>query len=449
MLGVNRTKALLLASVAGTAALAAATSANAGGFAVREQSAEFQGMSWAGNAAGGSLSSMFWNSAAAASRDGMNIESSTSILLPRAEVTIDKFSVGALLGGNAGPVGTSYKNAPATADGIAPTALVAATYGNYQVGNLYIGMAVNAPFGLTTEPNNYNYQGATLAQTSKLMAFNFNPTVAMKVMPGVTIGVGAQIQTAEGTFRFASGSPTPTVVPGTGATSSFEGNGWGFGATAGVIVEPMAGTSIGVGYRSQMTQEIDGLFTTAGGNVHGVANLELPDIVTVSIKQVVSPVMRLAGTFEWSNWSRFTALTITANEQGKSSLGTIGAGGTVATIPLSWSDGWMASIGGEYDLSRTLTVRAGFAYEKSPVDDPTKRAISIPDANRYWMSFGGSWRALENTTIDLAWSHVFIEDSTFDRNTTAPYATPTAFTNLQGSIKASLDIISLGVKTHW
>ena len=38
-----------------------------GGFAVREQSAEYQGMSFAGNAAaGGGLSGMFWNPAVAA-----------------------------------------------------------------------------------------------------------------------------------------------------------------------------------------------------------------------------------------------------------------------------------------------------------------------------------------------------------------------------------------------
>ena len=36
--------------------------ANAGGFGVREQSAYFEGMGYAGSAAGGDISSMFWNS---------------------------------------------------------------------------------------------------------------------------------------------------------------------------------------------------------------------------------------------------------------------------------------------------------------------------------------------------------------------------------------------------
>ena len=64
-------KKLRLLSGTATAALGvsvALTSATlAGGFAVREQSTEFRGMSFAGNAAaGGGLSGMYWNPAVAA-----------------------------------------------------------------------------------------------------------------------------------------------------------------------------------------------------------------------------------------------------------------------------------------------------------------------------------------------------------------------------------------------
>ena len=71
-------KSALLATVAVAALLAMSGTASAGGFAIREQSAEYQGMSFAGNAAGSSLSAMFWNSAATANLDGINTESSMS-----------------------------------------------------------------------------------------------------------------------------------------------------------------------------------------------------------------------------------------------------------------------------------------------------------------------------------------------------------------------------------
>lgn len=449
-------KAGLLAGVACTALFAAASGANAGGFAIREQSAEFQGMSFAGNAAGGSLSSMFWNSAAAAARDGTNFESSYSALMPRSEVTVDKVTVNptggpgfAALGGSDAAVAGAYALTPASADGIAPTALVAASYGNYQVSrDIYIGLGVNAPFGLTTEPNR-NYKASTLAETTRLIAFNFNPTVAWKIMPGVTIGAGAQIQTAEGTLRFLAGQPF------NGSFSDFEGNGWGFGATAGILIEPMAGTTFGVGYRSRMTQELEGYFHSeapGGNSIHAKANLELPDIVTVSLKQVVSPVMRVAGTFEWTNWSRFESLTLTATDGGRGPLNIglpVAAGTSVASIPQNWSNSWFISGGVEYDVTPTLTARAGYAYEKSPVDDPTKRSPGIPDADRHWVSLGATWKALANTSLDFAWSHVFIAEERFDRNTNAPDLVPSAYSNIQGTVKSSLDIVSVGLKTKF
>lgn len=447
-MAVGKSHALLLTAAA--AALFASTGiAAAGGFAVREQSAEFQGMSFAGNAAGGSLSSMFWNPAATASREGMNFESSYSILAPRVNVNVDHYNVGPGLGGNLGPIGTAYRFAPDDADGISPKALVGSTYGNYQLGNIYIGMGVNTPFGLTTEPNRPNYKGATLGETTKLVTMNFNPTIAMKVMPGVTVGAGLQAQTGEGTLRFAKGYPQ------SGTFVSFEGNGWAFGGTAGVTIEPMAGTTLGIGYRSRMSQELDGYIrdeSIGGNSIHAKTDLKLPDIVTVSLRQVVASNMRLNATFEWSKWSEFKDLTLTATEGGKGPLNLVfpvTSGASVASLPANWSDGYMVAVGGEYDMSPTVTVRAGFAYEKSPVDSPEKRLISIPDANRYWLSTGLTWRAFANMSFDLAYSHVFIEDSRFDRNTLAPVEVPSAYTNLQGSIKSSLDIISLGLKTRF
>ena len=61
-------------------ALGATDQANAGGFAVREQSSYFQGSGFAGTAAGGDISSMFWNSAAITTVPGSNAEASGTII---------------------------------------------------------------------------------------------------------------------------------------------------------------------------------------------------------------------------------------------------------------------------------------------------------------------------------------------------------------------------------
>src|SRR6516164_11763616 len=65
-------RAVFLTSGMTIAAVLGAGAASAGSFGVREQSAYFLGSSFAGSAAGGDISSMFWNSAATAARAGCN-----------------------------------------------------------------------------------------------------------------------------------------------------------------------------------------------------------------------------------------------------------------------------------------------------------------------------------------------------------------------------------------
>ena len=64
--------------------------AQAGGFAIREQSAQFQGSSFAGNAAGGGLSSMYWNPAALGQAGaGFSSESHYSVIFGQAVNTVE------------------------------------------------------------------------------------------------------------------------------------------------------------------------------------------------------------------------------------------------------------------------------------------------------------------------------------------------------------------------
>ncbi len=411
-------KSALMATTAAVALLATTGVASAGGFYIREQSAEFQGMSYAGGAAGGSLSSMFWNSAAAASRDGLNTETSMTVISANSKVTVTDVN----------PTNAFFQAASPESGDIGPPGFVGATYGNYQLTkNIYVGMAVNAPFGLKTDPTNPMYQGAVIAQKTELKTYNFNPTIAVRIAPWLTIGAGAQIQTADGTFRFASGIPQ-------GPTSKVEGNGWGFGGTAGIMIEASPTTQIGIGYRSQIDQDIDGHITLAVSPFTSIlqntkVTLNLPDAVTASIRQVVSPVMRLDGTFEWTNWSRFKNLTVT------------GAPAPLS-LPFDWSDGYFLSGGVEYDIYPTLTGRAGVGYEWSPVDSPEKRTPGFPDANRIWLSGGFSWQFTPTTTVDFAISHLFVDDSSFDR-------TSLSGVDVQGDVQSKVDIVSLGVRTHW
>jgi long-chain fatty acid transport protein len=390
-----------------------ATAASAGGFDIHEQSTVFLGSASAGSAAGGSLGSMFWNPAATAQFPGLNSESSYTLILPYGNVDIDKSPLG-----------------PGSSGNIGIDATTSASYGAYQFApDLWLGIAINSPFGLATKPDNTFYPGSVLGVTAKLLTVNANPTIAYRIAPGITVGAGVQMEWAQAKLQFRDGS---------GGIAQFGGTDWAFGGTAGITLEPTDGTTIGLGYRSQLTHDLEGTFhSPAIGpiNFPATTTLDLPDIVTLSLRQVMTPTTRLLGTVQWTNWSRFKNLPLDSS-------------GPDLTVQTNWSDGWFFSVGGEYDYTPLLTLRSGVAYEMSPIDDATGRLVQVPDNNRVWLSFGASYKWTEATTFDVGYSHIFVQDGGVNLETASGPGIP-ALGPFQGTSQASVDLVSVGMRTRW
>src|SRR6188472_440595 len=114
----------------------ATAQANAGAFAIREQSTYGQGASFAGIAAGGSLSSMFWNPATMTQFYGLQGETVVSGVMPSAKHSPTTGST--LL--PAGFGGT---------DDVAKDALVPSGYSSWQFSpDMWLGLSTNSGFGL-------------------------------------------------------------------------------------------------------------------------------------------------------------------------------------------------------------------------------------------------------------------------------------------------------------
>src|SRR5262245_23236489 len=161
-------------AVAAMTLMAGATGALAGGFEVREQSAYFQGMSFAGSAAGGSLSSMFWNPAAAGEAGaGLTMNSNYTLILPDSELTVDTLTSG---GAN-----ILSPAADRTVD-IGRDAIVPASYAAWRYDSRTVfALSINSQYGLGTEPDNPNWAGQFHSRTAKLFSVNATPTVSYDI----------------------------------------------------------------------------------------------------------------------------------------------------------------------------------------------------------------------------------------------------------------------------
>ncbi len=429
----------LLASSAAVSILLASTAAFAGGFHVREQSTEFQGMSFAGNAAaGGGLSGMFWNPAIAAYAPvGVYTESHMAGIFGHVDMN------GATFAAN----GTNL-NLPPDSGNIAKIAAVPSSYMSYRLSrDLVVAVSVNSPFGLVTEPSNRFWAGQTFARTSEIKTYNVTPTLAYRIMPSLAIGVGIQVEHITGRLKNASGVTQASL------NSVIEGDDTAFGFTAGISFTPTSTTSIGLGYRSSIDHTLEGSInipgsTAAGGLAASGASIKagttLPEIVTASFRQALTPQLSLLGTAEWMHWSRAEKLDIVCanNSGGNPVFCPAGNGQLVRSLDLGWHDSWFFSLGAEYAYSKALTLRGGMAYELSPIQNADERTLRTPDVDRIWASVGATYQWSDKMTFDLAYTHIFGLDGDIDR----VEGTGASALRFVGSVNSSVDIVSVSMK---
>lgn len=429
--------------------------ANAAGYAIREQSATGQGSSFAGMTAGeGGLSAMFYNPAALALAKAPAIEQHVALIVPHAELVSSSAST---VFGNPIP-GRSQQS------DVLPDIGVPAFYGAYPLAEGWtVGLALNAPFGLGSKYDE-DWSGRYHAVKSRLFSINATPTLAWRPASWLMLGGGVSTQYVHAELSNAldfgtigtmlqnrSGQTLPlTPIPGEqDGKSKVEGDDIGFGVVLGAIAEPVEGTRLGLSYRSQISHTIKGdadfdlgssgmgalvaaatgQFTPTGAR----ASLTTPSTVSLGFSQRLGERLTLLADLQWADWSQFDELRIAFDNPAQAA----------SVTTQNWQDSWFASLGTAYRLNKQWTLRAGAAFDGSPVPDKD-RTPRIPDGDRYWLSAGASWSPWPDWTFDVGYSHVFIEDTDLDLSASG---TGNAMRgNLQAAYESRVDIVAVAAR---
>lgn len=421
--------------VAGFVVAVLCSPAGAGGFAAREQSAEFQGMSFAGAAAsGGGLSGMFWNPAIVGfAPRGIQAEFHGAGIFGHTDVSGNLFAGGVNIG------------LPTDSGNLARSYFLPSGYVSFRgTENLVFAVSVNSPFRSEQRERNHFWAGQTAngARRFDIDTINITPTLAYQILPNLSVGFGVQIQSIKFDMRSASGV-TPTSLDLVTKAENTD-----YGITAGINWLPVPGTSVGLGYRSSIRHGLSGHISIPDSPVAPAAAgvpvrfaLATPDIVTLSVRHHLSERLKVLATVEWSHWHRLSAFDIVCanNAVPNAVFCPAGGGQLVRSVRLNWQDGWMFAGGLEYDYSPTTTVRTGIAYERSPIQSAEQRWLGGPDTDRLWASVGASYRWSNMLAFDIAYSHVFGvgngDISRFESGVT-----------FVGDVNAHVDIVSVSAK---
>ena len=399
-----------------------ALSSQAAGFALIEQSASGLGNAYAGMAArADDASAQFFNPASLSwLPTGKQIVLGGSAILPSAKLKDSSASsniTGAVAGNNGGDAGSLE---------LVPNFYFATDVSQ----DVKFGLGVSVPYGLTSEYNN-GWKGRYQALKSELLTININPAFSFKPSEQWSIGGGINLQYIKAELTNA----VDTRAIGADSYSKVSGDDLSWGFNLGVIYKPWQGTTLGASYRSHIKHSLDGdvrfkraspALATVLPNSDASADVSLPETVSLSLAQSLTDKLELLADVTWTNWSRFKELRVKFDSALDDNVTTT-----------KWDDTYRVSLGGNYRYSDRLTLRAGVAYDQTPIPDASHRTPRIPDADRTWFAVGASWKVDPSNTVDIGYAYLRLRDSTTNHSSEGAVRH-----NIQGEFNSHVNILS-------
>jgi long-chain fatty acid transport protein len=404
-----------------------ASPAFAAGFLVRENSAEAVATSYAGNGSRATgPDTVFSNPAGMTRLQADGFELGAAVILPSST-----FSGSARQATPSGPVPLAGNNGGDSGR----TAWVPNFYGVMRaLPDISIGIAITAPFGNSTEYDR-GWYGRYLGTKTAAVSADINPSIAWRINDTWSVGAGFSAQYLKLDVTQAINQTAIFGAPAPDAFLRFKAHDWAYGYNFGVLVD-LGGTRVGLTYRSNVDHRIEGTLDFSGnspllGLVNGPANAgaKLPSTTTLSVTSDVTQELTLSADVQYTHWSVFKEVTILSqnppfpNAQG-------------------YRDAWMIAVGGKYKLSERLALKAGIAFDETPVTS-RYRAVTLPDTNRYLLGMGAEVRLTDAITVEGAYGHSFAFNNP-NMNSSVNNTDPiTHSATLNGRYDINVDILAL------
>jgi long-chain fatty acid transport protein len=424
------------------------------GFSLFEQGASGQGVAYAGAAAvGEDASTIYFNPAAMTRLSGQQIVVAGHIIMPTSEYKDSGQST--LFDGSSltGP------NSDGGSTGFVPNLYWAAKLEN----DLHVGIGVNVPFGLATEYDD-GWVGRYHGLKSEITTININPSIAWKATDTVSLGFGLNFQYID--IELTNNIYSPAVcVNLSGACDTagdshlrLEGDDMSIGWNVGVLWDITQKDRLGVAYRSEVKHEVTGDATytmdddaalqgildatntaiapfTVFESTALTAAASMPETFSVSYVRDINDQWSLLADWTWTGWSHLDTVDIVL---------TGGAPGRDPSLDLAFANTNRFAVGAHYKPGNNWIFRGGLAYDESPVRSPELRSVRIPDNDRTWLSLGLGYAPSQSWSFDLAYSHLFVDDTDINN-----VSTSSSGATLVGTYDASVDILSAGVNFNF
>ena len=294
------------------------------------------------------------------------------------------------------------------------------------------GLSPNWRFGVTLGSYvggaiNYadDWYGRYFVQSSSLLTFALNPVLAYRVTNWLSLGAGATVMYGMLQQKTAINNALDNTF-GTGnfgdGQIKIEDTQWNVGGNAGVLVEPLEGTRLGVTYRSSIElpfedvpelKDVGPLLSTLLGAA-GLNNKKMDLSVTIPqevlfsfYQELFAKKLAIMGSVGWQDWSEFGEATVavSAEKLGKS-----------FALQTKFQDTWHYAIGAQYRIGQPWLLSLGFAYDTSPFSKTKYRPLALPLDRQYRYSAGLQYDWSQAVTVGIAYTFLDAGEAPVDRS---------------------------------
>src|SRR6185295_3314054 len=285
---------------------------------------------------------------------------------------------------------------------------------------LTYGLGLYAPFGLGLKwPQDSGFR--TVGIESQLTYLTFNPVLAWKLLPSLSVGGGITINYAAADLRSGLVWPNRPYDE-----FRFKGDGWDVGYNLGALWRVHEKVSIGASFRSSTEVNLEGhteyynraAFSSVPAfrkqRVSASAEVPFPLNAVFGISYRPTPKWNFEFNADYTDWSTMDTVTI-RQAKGFGSL-------LPKDIPsaLDWQPAWYYKFGGTRYLDNGWQVSAGYIYSENAVPNRHYTPL-IADSARHWLSVG-TGRKGRRFDFDIAYQFGF-GDGTRTVSGSAPSAT--------------------------
>ncbi len=244
---------------------------------------------------------------------------------------------------------------------------------------------------------------------SSIRTYVFSPIVAKEIVPGLSVGLTANIAYSHftlsdvymdlsvETIETPSGDEYELDIMPVQVTDDVTG--WGYGATAGMLYRATRQVSFGLMFRTAMKIRYEGVSRNVRSDEPDAEYRSDFDVMHpgclgggFAYRDFLFDGLTMTGDVQWTAWSTIDTLS-------RDIVWGAGGGGWTAeeraafeTTEFNWEDTVEVGIGFDYRLGRSLSLNLGYRNSPSPVGDDNYYDFVLPQSSKDVVAAGVSYR---------------------------------------------------------